>query len=60
MRFYKNKFPEVDDIVICNVNDIVEESIYVNLLEYGIDGMVQLSNASSRRKKKISLFIKSK
>ena len=58
MRFYKNKYPDVDDIVICNVNDIIEESIYVELLEYGINGMVQLSNASSRRKKKSVCLLK--
>lgn len=58
MRFYKNKYPEVDDIVICNVNEIIEESIYVELLEYGINGMVQLSNASSRRKKKSVCLLK--
>ena len=58
MRFYKNKYPDVDDIVICNVNEIVEESIYVELLEYGINGMVQLSNASSRRKKKSVCLLK--
>ena len=58
MRFYKNKFPEVDDIVICNVKDIIEESIYVNLIEYNIEGMVQLSNASSRRKKRSVCLLK--
>lgn len=58
MRFYKNKFPDVDDIVICTVNDIIEESIYVNLIEYGINGMVQLSNASSRRKKRSVCLLK--
>ena len=58
MRFYKNKYPEVDDIVICNVKEIIEESIYVELLEYGIDGMVQLSNASSRRKKRSVCLLK--
>ena len=58
MRFYKNKYPEVDDIVICNVNEIIEESIYVDLLEYGISGMVQLSNASSRRKKRSVCLLK--
>ena len=58
MRFYKNLYPDVDDIVICNVIDIIEESIYVNLLEYGINGMVQLSNASSRRKKKSVCLLK--
>lgn len=58
MRYYKNKVPDVDDIVICNVKEIIEESIYVNLIEYDIDGMVQLSNASSRRKKRSVCLLK--
>ena len=58
MRFYQNKYPDVDDIVICTVSDIIEESIYVNLIEYGINGMVQLSNASSRRKKRSVCLLK--
>jgi len=58
MRFYKNKYPDVDDIVICKVIEIIEESIYVNLIEYGINGMVQLSNASSRRKKRSVCLLK--
>ena len=58
MRFYKNKYPDIDDIVICKVTDIIEESIYVNLIEYGVDGMVQLSNASSRRKKRSVCLLK--
>lgn len=58
MRFYKDKVPEVDDIVICTVKDIIEESIYVNLVEYNIDGMVQLSNASSRRKRRSVCLLK--
>ena len=33
-RFYKNQFPEADDLVMVNVTDIEEMGVYVNLLEY--------------------------
>ena len=59
MRFYNNKLPEVDDIVICRVKKIASDAIYVNLLEYNeIEGMVQLANASTRRKKKSICLLK--
>lgn len=33
-RFYKEKFPEVDDVVMVNVRRIGEMGAYVHLLEY--------------------------
>lgn len=33
-RFYKEKFPEVDDVVMVNVRSIGEMGAYVHLLEY--------------------------
>lgn len=33
-RFYKNHFPETDDLVMVNVTEIEEMGVYVNLLEY--------------------------
>ena len=57
MRFYNNTYPDVDDIVICRVKKIQNDAIYVSLLEYdGIEGMVQLANASTRRKKEVFVF----
>ena len=34
MRFYKKELPKVDDIVMCNVEKIQEQCIYVKLIEY--------------------------
>jgi translation initiation factor 2 subunit 1 len=40
-RFYSQKFPEVDDVVMVNVRSIAEMGAYVSLLEYdNIEGMV--------------------
>ena len=59
MRFYNNIYPDVDDIVICRVKRIQNDAIYVSLLEYdGIEGMVQLANASTRRKKRSICLLK--
>ena len=33
-RFYKNQFPETEDLVMVNVTEIEEMGVYVNLLEY--------------------------
>jgi translation initiation factor 2 subunit 1 len=33
-RFYKNHFPNTDDLVMVNVAEIEEMGVYVNLLEY--------------------------
>ena len=38
-RFYSQKFPEVEDVVMVNVRSIAEMGAYVSLLEYnGIEG----------------------
>ena len=59
MRFYKKELPNVDEIVMCNVEKIQEECIYVKLIEYDdIEGMVQLADASTRRKRKSVCLLK--
>ena len=46
MRFYNDIYPNIDDIVMCRVKKILNDAIYVSLLEYdNIEGMVQLANA---------------
>lgn len=58
-RFYENKFPEVDDIVMVNVQQIAEMGAYVKLLEYdNIEGMILLSELSRRRIRSIQKLIR--
>lgn len=58
-RFYENKYPEVDDVVMVNVQQIAEMGAYVKLLEYdNIEGMVLLSELSSRRIRSIQKLIR--
>jgi translation initiation factor 2 subunit 1 len=58
-RFYENRFPEVDDVVMVNVRDIAEMGANVHLLEYdNIDGMILLSELSRRRIRSIQKLIR--
>lgn len=58
-RFYENKFPEVDDLVVVNVKEIADMGAYVKLLEYDeIEGMILLSELSRRRIRSIQKLIK--
>jgi len=58
-RFYKNKYPEVEDVVMVNVRSIAEMGAYVDLLEYNnIEGMILLSELSRRRIRSINKLIR--
>jgi len=58
-RFYENKFPEVDDLVIVEVKSIEEMGAYVTLKEYGdIEGMILLSELSRRRIRSVNKIIR--
>lgn len=59
MKFYNIKYPNIDDIVTCIIKKIEKDVIYVELLEFdNIQGIIQYSNASTRRKKKIVCTVK--
>lgn len=58
-RYYKHKYPEIDDVVMVNVRSIAEMGAYVNLLEYNnIEGMILLSELSRRRIRSINKLIR--
>ena len=58
-RFYENKFPEVEEVVIVNVTDIGEMGAYVTLLEYdNIGGLILLSELSRRRIRSINKLVR--
>ena len=39
-RFYEQRFPEIEDVVMVNVRSIADMGAYVHLLEYNnIEGM---------------------
>jgi translation initiation factor 2 subunit 1 len=58
-RFYKQKFPELEDVVMVNVKSIAEMGAYVMLLEYNnIEGMILLSELSRRRIRSINKLVR--
>lgn len=58
-RFYSERYPEIDDVVMVNVRSIEEMGAYVHLLEYNnIEGMILLSELSRRRIRSINKLIR--
>lgn len=58
-RFYEQRFPEIDELVMVNVRSIAEMGAYVSLLEYNnIEGMIMLSELSRRRMRSINKHIR--
>jgi translation initiation factor 2 subunit 1 len=58
-RFYENKYPEVDSLVMVNVRQIADMGAYVHLLEYNnIEGMILLSELSRKRIRSIQKLIR--
>ena len=58
-RFYKQKFPELEDVVVVNVKSIAEMGAYVTLLEYNnAEGMILLSELSRRRIRSINKLVR--
>ncbi|OWA50111.1 putative Eukaryotic translation initiation factor 2 subunit 1 [Hypsibius exemplaris] len=57
-RYYAQKLPELDDVVLVNVRSIQEMGVYVDLLEYdGIEGMIPLAELSRRRIRSINKLV---
>jgi len=58
-RFYENRYPEIESVVMVNVRNIAEMGAYVSLLEYNnIEGMILLSELSRRRIRSIHKLIR--
>jgi len=58
-RFYENKFPDIESVVMVNVRNIADMGAYVSLMEYNnIEGMILLSELSRRRIRSIHKLIR--
>jgi len=58
-RYYENKYPEIDDVVMVNIKSFADMGAYVHLLEYNnIEGMILLSELSRRRIRSINKLIR--
>lgn len=56
-RFYEQELPEVGDNVIVRIDSIVEMGVYVTLLQYNLEGLIQLSELSKRKIRSISKIV---
>ena len=58
-RYYSQRYPAVDDVVMVTVRSIAEMGAYVHLLEYNnIEGMILLSELSRRRIRSMNKLIR--
>ncbi|XP_055328675.1 eukaryotic translation initiation factor 2 subunit 1-like [Paramacrobiotus metropolitanus] len=58
-RFYAQRYPEIDEVVLANVRSIQEMGAYVDLQEYNdTEGMILLSELSRRRIRSINKLIR--
>lgn len=58
-RFYEQKYPEIEEVVMVTVTEIGEMGAYVTLLEYDdIEGMILLSELSRRRIRSINKLVR--
>ena len=58
-RFYENKYPDLDDLVMVKVKNIETAAVYVQLLEYNnVDGMIPMTEVSRRRIRSIGKHLR--
>ncbi|XP_953924.1 eukaryotic translation initiation factor 2 alpha subunit, putative [Theileria annulata] len=58
-RFYEQKYPEPEDLVMVKVNRIEAQGVYVSLLEYDDrEGLILLNELSKRRYRSINKLVK--
>lgn len=58
-RYYEERFPEIDDTVVVNVQQIQDMGAYVKLREYNnTEGMILLSELSRRRIRSVNKLVR--
>lgn len=58
-RFYEQKYPKVEDVVVANVRNIEDMGAYVKLLEYNqLDGLILMSELSRRRIRSVNKLVR--
>ncbi len=58
LQIKKKGFPEESELVLCNVTSVQHHSVFVNLEEYGMNGMIHISEVSPGRIRNIRDFVK--
>jgi len=59
-RFYEKKIPEIDEHIICSVNQIDDNCIYFHMIEYNIEILVPFKDLNESRGRKAKYKIASK
>lgn len=54
----KKGFPEESELVLCNVTSVQHHSVFVNIEEYGLNGMIHISEVSPGRIRNIRDFVR--
>lgn len=54
----KTGFPEDSELVLCTVTSVQSHSVFVNVEEYGLSGMIHISEVSPGRIRNIRDFVK--
>ena len=49
MLYKRDGFPEEDEVVLCNVTQIFHNSVFVDILDYRLQGMVHISEIAPGR-----------
>lgn len=57
MLLKKKGFPEVDELVFCTVTSVQSHSVFVKLEEYGLSGMIHISEVAPGRIRNIRDFV---
>ncbi len=58
MLYKKTGLPEDSELVMCTVNKVLPNSVFVTLDEYGIDGLIHISEVSPGRIRNIRDYVK--
>jgi translation initiation factor 2 subunit 1 len=58
MLYHKTGIPEDSELVLCTVNKVLPNSVFVTLDEYDIDGLIHISEVSPGRIRNIRDFVK--
>ncbi len=57
MFLKKKSFPEIDEFVYCTVTSVQSHSVFVKLEEYGVGGMIHISEVAPGRIRNIRDFV---
>ena len=57
MLLKKQGFPEIDEFVFCTVTSVQSHSVFVKLEEYGLSGMIHISEVAPGRIRNIRDFV---